>query len=104
MILNFSISFVFVIIFIEFLIVYIFFIFLFIATLPTENERIESLLKYNILDSPGEKIYDDLCYLSTLICNMKYGFIDVIDKERVYAKACIGANSQTYYPRSTSFW
>lgn len=54
---------------------------------PDEELRINNLLSYGILDSAGEKDFDDLAELIAQVCNCKYALITFLDKERNWFKA-----------------
>lgn len=68
----------------------------------TEAERLESLRKYQILDSEPELAFDDLALLASHICATPMAAISLIDEDRQWFKARVGiAARQT--PRSISF-
>jgi hypothetical protein len=51
------------------------------AHLPEDEEqRMNNLLSYDILDSPEEKDFDDLAELISLLCNCKYALIGFMDR------------------------
>jgi len=55
-----------------------------------DNERIESLNSYNILDSTREKIYDDITEMVAEICSCAVAYVNLIDTERHWMKATHG--------------
>ncbi|MEO6233140.1 MAG: GAF domain-containing protein [Ferruginibacter sp.] len=71
--------------------------------LPSKDEisRIENLHYYEILDSPREKIFDDIASLAAQVCNCQYALISFIDKDRQWFKATEGVEL-TETPRHTS--
>jgi hypothetical protein len=59
-----------------------------IAPLPrTEELRLLDLQLYDILDTPGEKEYDELRELAATICHCPIAFISLIDKDRQWFKS-----------------
>ncbi|CAN5684693.1 hypothetical protein BH11BAC3_BH11BAC3_17640 [soil metagenome] len=66
-----------------------------------ETSRIENLHYYEILDSPQEKVFDDLASLAAQVCNCQYALISFIDKERQWFKATKGVEVKET-PRYTS--
>ncbi len=71
--------------------------------IPTnENERLEVLKSYSILDTLPEKEYDDITYLASHICQVPISLITLIDNKRQWFKSHYGLNvDQT--PREVSF-
>lgn len=67
------------------------------AELPeNEIERIETLRRYNILDTPAETSYDDLVHLASEICGMPIAAISLVDEDRQWFKSILGLEvSQT---------
>ena len=64
---------------------------LFIKNLPAlplnEDERVEVLLRYCILDTAPEKEYDDITLLASEICETPISSIGFIDKKRQVLKS-----------------
>ncbi len=56
-----------------------------------ERERLKQLYKFEILDTPAEKDFDDVVRLATQICNMPFSFINLIDANRQWNKAAYGS-------------
>ncbi|MBN2732239.1 MAG: PAS domain S-box protein [Balneolaceae bacterium] len=57
-----------------------------------EEKRVRELLRYNILDTPDEKEFDDLTKVAAYLCDVKYAHIHFLDHDRQYSKSCHGWN------------
>ena len=55
-----------------------------------EEERLDALYAYNILDTPEESSFNNLVKLATQIFDVPIAFISLIDKERQWFKSAIG--------------
>jgi serine phosphatase RsbU (regulator of sigma subunit) len=55
-----------------------------------EKQRMEALLKYEILDSEREQIYDDIVKLASQICDVPVSFMSLMDNHRQWYKAKLG--------------
>ncbi len=67
-----------------------------------EQERLNKLLSYNILDTPEENDFDELVNLASSICKTPISLISLIDDKRQWFKAHFGlADRET--PREISF-
>ena len=53
----------------------------------TEEQRLEALRRYQILDSPRERAFDDLVELAALVCDVPMACIAFLDEHRVWFKA-----------------
>lgn len=55
-----------------------------------EEDRVRELLRYNILDTPNEKEFDDLTKVAAYLCDVEYAHIHFLDHDRQWAKSCHG--------------
>ena len=55
-----------------------------------EQQRLSSLRKYNILDTPKEEAFDNLTRLAAEICEVPIALISLVDENRQWFKSCIG--------------
>ncbi|WP_199309267.1 MULTISPECIES: ATP-binding protein [unclassified Limnothrix] len=71
--------------------------------LPTdEEERLQDLLDYQILDTVPERQYDDLTKIAAQICGTPISLISLLDGERQWFKSRHGIDA-TQTPRSQAF-
>jgi GAF domain-containing protein len=59
-------------------------------TPPNEQERLEALHGFDILDTPAEKAFDDLVRLALYICETPIAAVSFIDKDRQWFKSKVG--------------
>ncbi|QIL02749.1 GAF domain-containing protein [Sphingomonas sinipercae] len=57
---------------------------------PRQDDRLESLRAYGILDTPQEKEFDDIVALVAAICEVPVAVINFIDRDRQWFKAEVG--------------
>jgi GAF domain-containing protein len=72
------------------------------AILQDEDLRLKELQSYNILDTEGERDFDQLVELATLICQSEISLVTLIDKDRQWFKARKGLSIHET-PRQVSF-
>lgn len=72
------------------------------ATPRDEWLRLEALHRYDVLDSPPERAFDDLAMLASLVCEAPVAMVSLVDAERQWAKAVHG-DAVRELPRSMSF-
>ncbi|NNM53311.1 MAG: GAF domain-containing sensor histidine kinase [Spirochaetales bacterium] len=74
-----------------------------VAPLPAnEEERLNALKSYEILDTDFDKDYDDLCRMASLVCGCPITLISLIDQERQWFKAVVGLEVRET-PRDIAF-
>lgn len=71
-------------------------------TLHNENKRLLVLRSYGILDTPEEKEFDDLTYLTSSILKVPVCLVSLVDADRQWFKSCYGFNLKET-PREHSF-
>lgn len=57
-----------------------------------EQDRLDALYAYNILDTPVESSFDNLVKLASQIFDMPIAFITLLDEERQWFKSSIGSD------------
>ncbi len=55
-----------------------------------EEDRLRELMMFNILDTLPEKIYDDVNFLASQICDTPIALINIIDQDRQWTKSSFG--------------
>lgn len=66
-----------------------------------EADRLESLWSYRILDTGAERAFDLLCEAAATVCGTPMAMINLLDEDRQWAKARVGAVPQQV-PRDVS--
>lgn len=65
------------------------------ADLPKDEiERLNTLFKYEILDTEAEKVFDDLTELASEICDTPIALISLIDSDRQWFKSRVGLDAE----------
>lgn len=57
---------------------------------PDEDERLEALRRYQVLDTEPEEDFDDIVRIASRICGTPVGLITLLDEERQWFKARTG--------------
>lgn len=68
----------------------------------TEQDRLEALFKYNILDTCPEEEFDNITRLVAHVCETPIALISLIDENRQWVKSAFGFEPQEI-PRQVSF-
>lgn len=73
------------------------------APIPSnEAERLQELLKFEILDTPAEQAFDDLTHLASQICGTPISLISLLDSDRQWFKSSHGLDAKQT-PRDISW-
>jgi PAS domain S-box-containing protein len=71
------------------------------AVTSSEEERLEALQSYEILDTDAEVAFDDLAALAARLCGSPVALLTLIDRDRQWIKAAVGIEERET-PRSLS--
>lgn len=55
-----------------------------------ERKRLDTLRKYNILDSPKDRVFDHITKLTSRLLNVPIAVISIVDKNRIWFKSTYG--------------
>ncbi len=55
-----------------------------------ERKRLDTLRKYNILDSPKDRVFDHITKLTSRLLNVPIAVISIVDKDRIWFKSTHG--------------
>jgi GAF domain-containing protein len=61
---------------------------------PKEKERVEALLRYEVLFTPEERAYDDLVELASYICESPISLVSMITPDEQWFKAKVGLDAE----------
>ncbi|MBX7185748.1 MAG: GAF domain-containing protein [Vicinamibacteria bacterium] len=59
----------------------------------TEVDRLRTLRRYRILDTPAEDGFDELAFLASRICQTPIAYVSLIDEDRQWFKAKVGIST-----------
>ena len=57
-----------------------------------EDDRLADLHDYGILDTPAEKVFDEIAELAATICGTPFAAVTLVDKDRQWFKTTVGLN------------
>jgi GAF domain-containing protein len=69
---------------------------------PDEDQRMETLFAYKVLDTPPEAVYDDIAHVAAGVCDTPIALITLVDGSRNWFKARVGVEAEES-PRDLSF-
>lgn len=61
---------------------------------PNEQERLEELRRYALLDTPPEKAFDNITALTARIFQVPIAAVTLIDEHRQWFKSCVGLETR----------
>jgi GAF domain-containing protein len=67
-----------------------------------EQERLDALHEYKILDTPEESEFDDIATISAYICSTPIALVSLVDARRQWFKARVGVDAKET-PRDIAF-
>jgi PAS domain S-box-containing protein len=73
------------------------------VNLVSETERLAALADYQLLDTPGEELFDALARLAAQICGTPISLISLIDSDRQWFKSNIGLEHMSETAREIAF-
>ncbi|BFM16754.1 GAF domain-containing sensor histidine kinase [Maricurvus nonylphenolicus] len=69
---------------------------------PNEDQRLQSLLRLEVLDTEDERAFDELTELASTICGTSISLISLVDSDRQWFKSRVGLGAKET-PRSLAF-
>ncbi|WP_052430580.1 GAF domain-containing DNA-binding protein [Hymenobacter sp. DG25B] len=69
----------------------------------SEEERLEALHSYQVLDTPPEPSLDALTRLAAIICGTPISLVSLVDAERQWFKSNLGLEATPETPRNMAF-
>ena len=69
----------------------------------SEAERIESLRRLEVLDTPSDSVLDGLVEVAAAVCGVPISLLTLIDTERQWFKANAGLPGLSETPRDVAF-
>ena len=73
-----------------------------LALVSDEQERLEALRSYNIIDTDPEPVFNDLAQLAAYVCGTPMAVVSLLDDERQWLKARVGIDLREV-PREQAF-
>lgn len=73
-----------------------------LAVPANEVQRLEALRRYDILDTPPERAFDDLTMLACLVCDVSVAMVNLVEDQRQWSKSVVGPVPREM-PRQLSF-
>lgn len=67
-----------------------------------EDQRLQALRRYDILDTPPERAFDDITMLASLVCGVPIAMVNLVERERQWSKSVVGPVPHEL-PRKLSF-
>ncbi len=71
-------------------------------TTPSEDLRLAALYEYELLDTPGEDIFDAFTRLAAQLCDAPIALLGLIDRDREWFKSTVGLDLREL-PREDAF-
>ncbi|MFO0578613.1 MAG: GAF domain-containing protein [Polyangia bacterium] len=67
-----------------------------------ESQRVRALRTYEVLDTPQERVFDDLVRVASVVCQTPIALVSLVDETRQWFKARVGL-AATQTPREQAF-
>jgi len=61
---------------------------------PNEEDRLEALRQYQILDTAAEQVFDNIARLAADICQTPISLLSFIDQNRQWFKSNVGLSAR----------